>query len=265
MSRERLVDWFRGKGGVVVAFSGGVDSAVVARAAVVALGDAAIAATSSSPTLPARELEGARRLAGEIGIRHVVFEEDEFSDPKFRENSPERCYHCRKGLVRGLRRVAAERGAACIVDGANADDTRAHRPGLRAMREAGVRSPLLELGLGKDDVREIAKAFGLSAAEKPSMACLASRIPYGEEITPEKLLMVERAEELIRALGFDQVRVRSHDGIARVEVPREEIPRLVEHRTEVARGLRRIGFSYVTLDLEGYRSGSMDEVLNYSK
>jgi uncharacterized protein len=258
---QELVDWFRDKDAVLVAFSGGVDSAVVARAALEALGARAIAATASSATLPSWELESAKKVAREIGILHEIFFEDEFANPKFAENSPERCYHCRKGLIGGLRRVAKSYGIRCIVDGANADDAKQHRPGMRAMRENGVRSPLLELGIGKKEVREIARYFNLSVSEKPAMACLASRIPYGEKITREKLRRVEKAEEFMRSLGFKQLRVRHHGSIARIEVARDDLSKVLEHREEIVRKLKEIGFTYVTIDLEGYRSGSMDEVL----
>ncbi len=261
MKAEELVNWFRDKDGVLIAFSGGVDSSVLAKAAHLALGDKAIAGTAKSSTLLEREFELAKGTASEIGIRHVVFEEDELADEKFVENPPERCYHCRKGLIKGLNEVAGRYGVSCIVDGANADDINQHRPGLKAMRENGVRSPLLELGITKEGVREIADHFGLSVRDKPSMACLASRIPYGEPITREKLAMIEGAEDCLCALGFEQVRVRHHDGMARIEVPVEDIPRILEVKQEVAERLRELGFSYVTLDLEGYRSGSMDEVL----
>ena len=258
---RRLVDWFRDMDGVLVAFSGGVDSAVVARAAVEALGERAVAATAKSATLPSWELETAEGVAREIGIAHVVFEEDEFQTPGFAENPPDRCYHCRRGLVEGLREVARRHGLGCIVDGANADDTLEHRPGMRAMRESGVRSPLLELGLTKEDVREIARFYGLSVSDKPPMACLASRVPYGERITRGKLRRIETAENYLRGLGFKELRVRHHGGIARIEVAEEDIPRVVEHRREIAGKLKEIGFTYVSLDLQGYRSGSMDEAL----
>jgi len=258
---EMLLKWFSDKESVAIAFSGGVDSAVVAKAASVALGEKAIAVTARSSTLPESELEAARKVAGEIGIEHVVVDEDELRDPRFRENPPNRCYFCRSGLVKALRRIAEERGIKHILDGANADDPKGHRPGLQALREGGVRSPLLELGLGKSDVREIAAHFGLSVRDKPSMACLASRIPYGEPITKEKLVMVERAEDYLRGKGFRQLRVRSHSGIARIEVEKEEIEKALKIKDEITRELKKLGFKYVTLDLEGYRSGSMDEVL----
>ncbi len=256
-----LIGWFQNKGSVLVAFSGGVDSAVVAKAAMAALGDKAVAATADSATMAEEELQHAKKLAREIGIEHVVFKENEFDNPRFAANPPDRCYHCRSTLVDGLKEIAAQRSLTVIVDGANADDSKQHRPGMRAMRENGVRSPLLELGFGKNAVRSIAREFGLSAAEKPAMACLASRIPYGEVITMEKLRKIEEAEAYLRGLGFKELRVRHHHGIARIEVGKEEIPRALENRHRIAEELRKLGFSYVTLDLEGYRSGSMDEVL----
>jgi len=258
---EKLVEWFSGKDGVIVAFSGGVDSAVVAKSASFALDGKAVAATARSATLSKSELEMAIKTADEIGIKHVIFDEDEFENPGFVENSPMRCYHCREGLVDGLKNVAEEKGISVIVDGANADDASQHRPGLKAMKENGVLSPLMELGIGKEDVRKIAGHFGLSVKDKPSMACLASRIPYGEKITPEKLSMVEKAEDYLRGLGFENLRVRNHNGVARIEVGPEEIAKAVDSKDEIAARFREIGFTYVTIDLEGFRSGSMDEVL----
>lgn len=259
--KAKLVDWFRDKESVVVALSGGVDSSVVAKAAFEALGEKAIAATAKSATLAAAEFETAKKVAREIGITHEIFAEDEFENPKFAENSPERCYYCRKGLIAGLEQVVKKYGAKYIVDGANADDALQHRPGLRALKENGVRSPLMELGIGKEEVRRIAGHFNLSVSSKPSMACLASRIPYGEGITKEKLRRIEEAEDFIKNLGFGQVRVRYHGSIARIEVPEKDIPKLLEFRKEILKKLKELGFTYVALDLEGYRSGSMDEVL----
>lgn len=257
----KLVDWFRDKESVIVALSGGVDSSVVARAAFEALGERAIAATAKSTTLASSEFEIAKRVAGEIGIKHEIFIEDEFENPRFAENSPERCYYCRKGLIKGLREVARKYSTKYIVDGANADDALQHRPGLRALKENGIRSPLMELGIGKEEVRRIARHFKLSVSDKPPMACLASRIPYGERITEGKLRMIEEAEDFIRNLGFKQARVRHHSSIARIEVAKEDIPKVIKFREKILKKLKEIGFTYIALDLEGYRSGSMDEVL----
>jgi uncharacterized protein len=259
--REKLVDWFRGEKGAVIAFSGGVDSCVVAAAARETLGERAIAVTSDSTTFPNIELAHAKRLADEMGVAHEMVTENELLNPLFVKNPQDRCYHCRKGLVEGLKAVADRYSITCIVDGANADDAKEHRPGMRAMREAGIKSPLLELGITKADVREIAKGFGLSVHEKPAMACLASRIPYGERITEEKLNRIEKSENFLRDLGLSQLRVRHHDSTARIEVPQEEMHTILENRAQVVEELKNLGFAYVTLDMQGYRSGSMDEVL----
>jgi uncharacterized protein len=258
---ERLLDWFKDKESVAVAFSGGVDSAVVAAAARRVLGDKAVAVTARSSTISEKELECAKQVAGEIEIEHVIIDEDELDDPRFAANPENRCYYCRQGLVKAIRRLANGRGIKHVLDGANADDPGEHRPGLLALKEGGARSPLMELGLGKVDVREIAAGFGLSVSDKPSMACLASRIPYGESITKEKLVMVERAEDYLKTLGFKQLRVRNHAGIARIEVEPGEFETALENRAGITKKLRELGFNYVTIDLEGYRSGSMDEVL----
>lgn len=255
---DKLVGWFSDKESVLVAFSGGVDSSIIAKAAMLS-GKRAVAATASSITYPARELEQAIKTAAEAGIKHIVFEEGE--RPELFSNPVNRCYFCRRGLTDGLKRVAALQGIKTIVDGANADDTKEHRPGMRAMREAGVLSPLMELGFGKKDVREIADYFGLSVKGKPSAACLASRIPYGEEITREKLARIDTAEEFLLGLGFEQVRVRHHGSIARVEVLERDIEKAAALKKDISEKLKSLGFTYVTLDLQGYRSGSMDEVI----
>lgn len=255
---DRLVGWFSGKGAVLVAFSGGVDSSVIAKAAVLS-GAKAIAATARSITFPARELEQAARTAAEIGITHVVFDEGECAE--LYSNPVERCYFCRRNLTDGLRGIAKKHGIAVIVDGANADDTKEHRPGLQAMKEAGVRSPLVELGLGKEDVRGIAKHYGLSVHDKPSAACLASRIPYGEQITREKLERIGKAEDFLLGLGFSQVRVRHHGATARIEVLEKDVGRAAALGKDISKKLKSLGFLYVTLDLQGYRSGSMDEAI----
>jgi uncharacterized protein len=258
---DKLLDWFRDKESVAVALSGGVDSAIVAKSAYVVLGKNALAVTSGSSTLPFRELEEAKCIAQEIGIEHIIIDEDELNDPRFVENPGNRCYFCRQGLVKAIWKLAHERKVKHVIDGANADDPDEHRPGLRALREGGARSPLLELGLSKKDVRGIATHFNLSVRDKPPMACLASRIPYGERITKEKLVMVEKAEDYLRSLGFRQVRVRNHGGIARIELENENIEKAIKIRNEISSELKKCGFKYITLDLEGYRSGSMDEVL----
>ncbi len=246
--------------GVLVAFSGGVDSAVVAALAHDALGDDAVACTARSETLPAAELDDARRVAAEIGIRHVEVEFSELSDPEFVANDGERCYHCRTMRLGEMYEAARERGVPVVCDGTNASDPgEGHRPGLRAVDELDVRSPLLEHGITKSEVREAAERYGLSVADKASMACLSSRIPTGLEVTEERLTRIERAERLLRTWGFEQFRVRDHDGLARIEVGHEELERALD--TEFAAAarehLRDLGFDHVTLDLSGYETGSV--------
>jgi uncharacterized protein len=248
-------------GSVCVAFSGGVDSSLVLAAAVRALGSAAVVAyTAVSATYLPEELETARRLAADLGVRHVVVETHELDQPSFVRNPRERCYFCKRELVGELRRVAAEHGMAALVDGANLDDLGDHRPGMRASAEAGVRHPLLEAGIGKAEVRRLARDLGLPTWDAPQQACLASRIPYDEPITVEKLAAVAEAERVLRALGFRQCRVRHHGAVARVEVEPERLGLAAgEAREAIRAGLHAAGFTYVALDLDGFRSGSMNE------
>jgi uncharacterized protein len=258
-----IVEAMRRRDGVLVAFSGGVDSGVVCRLAREALGERALAVTAAAESLPRRELEAARRFAEEIGIRHRVVRYSELANEAYASNPRERCYFCRKDLARALWPVARKEGISTIADGILASDLGGWRPGIRAMDEEGFWHPLLEQGLDKAQVRLLARRLGLSFHDKPSMACLSSRIPYGEVITVEKLRQIEKAEDLLQSLGFTQFRVRHHGEVARIEVPREEIARLLKDsvREEVYRRLRGLGFRYVTVDLEGYRTGSMDELL----
>jgi uncharacterized protein (TIGR00268 family) len=246
--------------GVLVAFSGGVDSAVVAALAHDALGDDAVACTAKSETLPEAELEDARRVAGEIGIRHEVVEFSELEDPNFVVNDGDRCYHCRTMRLGEMFETARELGIDTVCDGTNASDPgEGHRPGLRAVAEMDAYSPLLAHDIEKPEVREIAERYDLSVADKPSMACLSSRIPTGLEVTEERLSRVERAESLLRKWGFEQFRVRDHDGLARIEVGAEELDRALspEFAEAAEAHLRDIGFEHVTLDLGGYETGSV--------
>jgi uncharacterized protein (TIGR00268 family) len=246
--------------GVLVAFSGGVDSAVVATLARDALGDDAVACTARSETLPEAELDDAKRVASEIGIRHELVEFSELDNPDFVANDGDRCYHCRTMRLGKMYETAQELGIDTVCDGTNASDPgEGHRPGLRAVEELEVFSPLLAHGVTKDEVREIADRYDLSVADKPSMACLSSRIPTGLEVTEEKLSRVEKAERVLRTWGFSQFRVRDHDGLARIEVVEEELDDALDPEfVRAARDhLSDVGFDHVTLDLHGYQTGSV--------
>ncbi len=258
--REAAIADLRGFDGVVVAFSGGVDSSVVAALAADALGDRAVACTAKSETLPAAELENAKRTAAEIGIEHEIVSFSELDSEAFVENDGERCYHCRTMRLGEMFEAARNLGIETVCDGTNASDpSEGHRPGLRAVEELNAYSPLFEHGITKSDVREIAREYDLSVAEKPSMACLSSRIPTGIEVTESRLSRIERAEALLRTWGFEQFRVRDHDGLARIEVGADELDRALdsEFAARARKRLTEIGFEHVTLDLEGYRTGSV--------
>ena len=247
-------------GSVVVAYSGGVDSSVMLRVAHEVLGPRALGVIGRSDSYATRELTLALDQAAAFGARVEVVTTGELADPAFRSNPTDRCYHCKSELYRQLERVARDAGVAAILDGTIADDLADWRPGRRAAGEAGVRSPLAELGFRKADVRALAAHYGLSSAAKPASPCLASRIPYGTEITRENLAMVEGAEELLRSLGFTELRVRHHGDVARIEVALADLPRLLEPaiRARVVEGFRHLGYRYVTIDLEGFRSGSLN-------
>jgi len=248
--------------GAVIAFSGGVDSTLVLKMAREVLGDRCLAVIATSPLYPDRELKAAIDLAKRIGVRYQVLPTDEMDDPDFRSNPPNRCYHCKKELYSKIWKIAQEHGFSHVIDGSNVDDLGDYRPGLKALREMGVRSPLIEAQLTKAEIREISRRLGLPTWDKPAMACLASRFPYGTSITPEKLKQVDKAENFLRQLGFRTVRVRHHGEIARIEIGTSEIPRILEgnRREEVVAHLKALGYTYVTLDLQGYRTGSMNEL-----
>ncbi|MFP8955518.1 ATP-dependent sacrificial sulfur transferase LarE [Natrialbaceae archaeon A-CW3] len=258
--REAAVSDLATHDGVLVAFSGGVDSSTVAALAHDALGEDAVACTAKSETLPVAELEDARRVAEEIGIRHEIVEFSELDSDAFIANDDERCYHCRTMRLGKMLERARELGIETVCDGTNADDPGAgHRPGLRAVEELEVHSPLLAHDFSKDEVREVADQYGLSVADKPAMACLSSRIPTGLAVTEDRLSRIERAEALVRQWGFEQFRVRDHNGLARIEIAPDELeaaldPAFVE---SIRDPLTELGFEHVTLDLHGYRTGSV--------
>ncbi len=246
---------------VIVAFSAGVDSTFVAAAAFEALGDRALAVTGVSPSIPASEVEEAKALAARIGIRHVLLGTSEMDRPGYVENSPSRCYHCKTELYSLLEEMAARDRYACVADGCNIDDLGDHRPGRVAAGEHGVRSPLIEAGLSKAEIRELSKARGLPTWDKPAMACLSSRIPYGTPVTVQALDQIGAAEAFLRQLGLRQLRVRHHNDVARIEVEAEHLAAVVEQRERIVRRFKNLGYKYVALDLAGFRSGSMNEGL----
>ena len=263
-SRDLLLETLRSYGRVAVAFSGGIDSTVVAQAAQLALGDRAVAVTAVSDSLASGELEEAEMLAKQIGIRHRVIRTEEFADPNYVRNNTDRCYFCKSELYGRLSSLLPELSVDVIASGANTDDRGDHRPGMRAASENHVRHPLQECNLGKAEVRALAKQWGLPTWDKPATPCLSSRIAYGEEVTPERVKMIDLAEAWLRNRGLILLRVRYHKGdLARVEVPIEEVPRLVAPgvREQMTTEFHKLGFKYVTIDLDGLRSGSMNAVI----
>lgn len=249
-----------GMGGVVIGMSGGVDSVVLARAASEVLGDRALAVTADSPSLPRRELREAEELARMAGVRHLVVATGEVSNPLYAANPTNRCYFCKTELFTHLKAIAEAEGLRWVAYGENVDDLGDHRPGAQAAAEGGVRAPLKEAGLTKADIRALARRYGLPVWDKPAFACLGSRFPYGTAITPEKLAQVEAAEDVLWELGLRQFRVRHHGDLARIEVDPADMPALIAHAAQVVGRVRELaGFRHVTLDLAGYRRGSMNE------
>jgi pyridinium-3,5-biscarboxylic acid mononucleotide sulfurtransferase len=260
---ELLEALLKEMGLAVLAYSGGVDSSLLLRAASGVMGPRLIAVTAVSETYPAGELLSAEEFARMLGVTHKVLHTEELSSEDFVKNTPERCYHCKSELFAKLRRIADSEGIAFVIEGSNTDDLNDYRPGRKAAQEFGLRSPLVEAGFSKADVRECARMLHLPVWDKPSLACLSSRIPYGIRITPEILQIVQAAEDQLRAHGFRQVRVRHHGDIARIEVTRQDFTKLISSDIMVAitAAFKELGYTYVCLDLEGYRTGSMNENL----
>jgi pyridinium-3,5-biscarboxylic acid mononucleotide sulfurtransferase len=252
---------------VLLAYSGGVDSSVLLRAAAETLGQNLIAVTAVSETYPAEELHFAKRFTSSLGVRHRILQTEELSKEEFSRNAEDRCYHCKQELFSKLRQIAEAEGIRWILDGSNNDDQRDYRPGRRAAGEFSVRSPLAETGLSKQEIRDLARRLNLPMWDKPSLACLSSRIPYGTRITPTLVKNIHAAENIVRGLGIRQVRVRHHGDTARIEVDREDIIRLVseESKRMIVDSFKALGYAYICIDLEGYRTGSMNEVIKNMK
>jgi uncharacterized protein len=257
----RLQQMLKDLNSCVIAYSGGVDSTFLCKVAYDVLGKNSLAVTAASSLYPKRELDDARRYAKTIGIPHIVIQSGELGLKRFTDNPADRCYSCKKELFRRLCAIAKEHQFSAVLDGSNADDVLDYRPGGKARKELGVISPLKDVGLTKQEVRALSRSLGLPTSEKPSFACLASRFPYGVKITKERLKQVEGAEEVLFSLGITQCRVRYHETVARIEVAAADFQKILRHSRLIVKRFKTLGFPYVTLDLEGYRTGSLNEVL----
>jgi uncharacterized protein len=258
---RKLEDTLAKMGSVLIAYSGGADSTLLLKVALDVLGENVLATTARAPILPSLELAAAEEMAHRLEARHLFIETGVLDDPDFSSNPPDRCYICKRALFSRLRELASEHGLNQVIEGSNQDDLSEYRPGLRAVREFGVKSPLVEAGFTKAEIRSLSREMSLPTWNKPAQTCLATRFPYGERLTAEKLKRVEKAEGFLHSLNFRQVRVRDHGVLARIEVPGEDMARLLELASQVVERLKELGYTYIALDLEGHRTGSMDEVL----
>jgi uncharacterized protein len=258
---RQLEEWLASRSGILVAWSGGVDSTFLAVMAARVLGAKALAVTADSPSFPRADLKETKALARKFGLRHTVISTDEMANPVFTANPPDRCYHCKSELYGALRKLADKEGLEDVADGSNADDAGDYRPGTRAASEHGIMRPLQELGFTKADIRSASRCLELPTADKPATACLTSRIPYGTPITAKNLSVVEQSEAALAKLGFSNFRVRLHGEVGRIEVPPAELETALAKREAIVAALKKAGVKYVTLDLQGYRMGSLNEVL----
>lgn len=249
----------------VLAYSGGTDSTFLLKVAHDILDNNVLAVTATSSTYPKQELDQAKQLAKNIGVNHIIIKSEEMKNEKFSKNTPNRCYYCKKELFSKIKKIAAAKNISHIIDGSNVDDMKDYRPGTKALIEHGVRSPLREAGLTKKEIRDISREMKLDSWDKPAQACLASRFPYGTRITEERLKQVERAESYLSDLGINQIRVRYHNDIARIEVKKDDFLKILKHTKKIIQQFKKLGFTYITLDIEGYRTGSLNEVLKHEK
>ncbi len=255
---DQVVEYLKNFNGVLVAYSGGVDSSTLAALAHLALGERCVAVTAEGQTLPARELESSKSTARSLGIRQIIVPYNELDEPGFANNPVDRCYHCKNGLFRELKKLASELELEAVADGTNASELTGHRPGHRAAIENGILTPFADLGITKSEIRQMAKFLGLPIWDKPQLACLSSRFPYGRTITVQGLRKVETAEDYLFDLGVNQCRVRDHEDIARIEVSGDDLHIILKHRDDIVDVFKKLGYTYITLDLEGFRSGSFD-------
>lgn len=255
---DQVVEYLKNINGVLVAYSGGVDSSTLAALTHLALGERCVAVTAEGQTLPARELESSRSTARSLGIRHIIIPYNELEEPEFANNPIDRCYHCKNGLFRELKKLARELGLKAVAEGTNASELTGHRPGHKAAIENGILTPFADLGIAKSEIRQMAKYLGLPIWDKPQLACLSSRFPYGRTITVQGLQKVETAEDYLFDLGVSQCRVRDHEDIARIEVSGDDLHIILKHMDDIVGVFKELGYTYITLDLEGFRSGSFD-------